>query len=142
MRRAALASAALFLALAPAAAQRAPAKKPAPAPQQPAEPAPLPDKPPYEAQMLRMSELLGALAYLRDLCGAGDGGDYRARMEQLIEAEQAAPREKLAGAYNRGYRGYEAAYSHCTPNAQAVVARFLAEAGRIARDIGYRYGGA
>ncbi len=140
MKRLALALAFAF-ALAPAQAQKAPAKKPAPAPQQPADPAPLPDKPPYEAQMLRLAELIGALAYLRDLCGANDGESYRQRMEQLMEAEQAAPREKLAGAYNRGYRGYEAAYSHCTPNAETVMGRYLAEAGRIARDIGYRYGG-
>lgn len=142
MRRGALVFlAAALLAAAPASAQKAMVKKPAPQAEAPAPEKP-PEPPPYESQMLRLSELLGALAYLRDLCGAGDGAEYRVRMEQLIEAEGAVLREKLAGAYNRGYHGYQASYSRCTPNAQAIVARFLAEGAKIARDIGYRFGGA
>ena len=31
--------------------------------------------PPYEPQLLRLAEMIGALAYLRDLCAAGDGDD-------------------------------------------------------------------
>jgi uncharacterized protein (TIGR02301 family) len=45
----------------------------------------------------------------------------------------------LAGGYNRGYRGYEATYRACTPNARLVITRFLDEGGQIARDIGNRY---
>jgi predicted secreted protein len=32
-------------------------------------------------------------------------------------------------------------YRACTPAAQEIVARFLEEAGRIARDVANRYGG-
>lgn len=98
--------------------------------------------PPYEPQLLRLSEIMGALAYLRDLCGDGDGAEYRARMSGLLDAEGKAPerREKLAGAYNRGYLGYETSYSVCTPNARAAIDRFIAEGGRIARDISYHFG--
>lgn len=136
---------ALALAVAPASAQKSAPKKPAasaaptgqPAPV--AEPAP-PPRAPYEGPMLRLAELLGALAYLRDLCGAGDGGAFRQQVRDLMEAEPAA-REKIAGAFNRGYRGYEASYRTCTPNAHTIVARFLAEGGRLARDIATRYGG-
>ena len=31
---------------------------------------------PHEPQLLRMAEIMGALAYLRDLCGAGDGCEF------------------------------------------------------------------
>ncbi|MFV0280887.1 MAG: TIGR02301 family protein [Rhodoblastus sp.] len=107
-------------------------------------PDPLPGVPVYEAQILRLSEIMGALAYLRDLCGNGDGAEYRKRMTTLIEAEGTTPerREKLAGAYNRGYRGYETTYRRCTANARVAIERFIAEGGRLARDISDRYGGA
>ncbi|MCB1537222.1 MAG: TIGR02301 family protein [Rhodoblastus sp.] len=122
----------------PSAAAKAPEKKPEPPPE------PTPGVPLYENQLLRLSEIMGALAYLRDLCGDGDGAEYRAKMAALLDAEGTAPerREKLAGAYNRGYRGYETTYGQCTANARAAITRFVAEGGRLARDISDRYGGA
>jgi uncharacterized protein (TIGR02301 family) len=116
------------------------AAKPQPEPQ----PAPA-EAPPYEGQLMRLSEIMGALAYLRDLCGDGDGPEYRARMAALLDAETASNqerKERLAGAFNRGYRGYEATYRSCTPNARAVIVRFVDEGGRLAREISYRFGGA
>ncbi len=129
--------AALALAASPLAAQTPPAKPGAPA-EQPAEP-----PPPYEAQLLRMAEVVGALSYLRDLCGAGDGATFRAKFATLLETEGNTParKETLAGAFNRGFRDYEMTYRACTPAAQEIVARFLEEAGRIARDVANRYGG-
>lgn len=122
----------------PSTGEKAPEKKPEPAPEA------APGVPLYENQLLRLSEIMGALSYLRDLCGDGDGGEYRAKMAALLDAEGTAPerREKLAGAYNRGYRGYETTYGQCTANARAAIARFVTEGGRLARDISDRYGGA
>lgn len=98
--------------------------------------------PPYEPQLLRLSEILGALAYLRDLCGAKDGDEWRAKMASLLEAEaKAGPRrQKLAGAFNRGFRGYETTYRSCTPNAESAISRYVQEGGRLAHEITYRYG--
>ena len=129
--------AALALAASPLAAQTPPVKPAAPA-EQPAEP-----PPPYEPQLLRMAEVIGALSYLRDLCGAGDGATFRAKFASLLETEGNTParKETLAGAFNRGFRDYEITYRACTPAAQEIVARFLEEAGRIARDVANRYGG-
>jgi uncharacterized protein (TIGR02301 family) len=108
------------------------------APQAPSEGPP----PPYEPQMMRLSEILGALSFLRDLCGARDGDEWRAKMSALLEAEtKSGPRrQKLTGAFNRGFRGYEMTYRTCTPNAQVAISRYLDEGSRIARDITYRYG--
>jgi uncharacterized protein (TIGR02301 family) len=135
--RLAAALAALALAASPLAAQTPPVKPAAPA-EQPAEP-----PPPYEPQLLRMAEVIGALSYLRDLCGAGDGATFRAKFASLLETEGNTParKETLAGAFNRGFRDYEMTYRACTPAAQEIVARFLEEAGRIARDVANRYGG-
>ena len=108
-------------------------------PEQPAVEGP---PPPYEPQLLRLSEILGALSYLRDICGARDGDAWRAKMAGLLDAEAKTQtrRERLAGAFNRGFRGYEVIYRTCTPNAETVIGRYLSEGGRIARDINYRYG--
>ncbi len=99
--------------------------------------------PPYEPQLLRLSEIMGALSYLQPLCGAPDAASapWRAEMENLMNAENAGPsrREKLAGAFNRGVSGYEFSYHACTPSARLVSARFLDEGARIAHDISTRY---
>ena len=105
-------------------------------------PAPEPP-PPYEPQLLRLAEIIGALSYLRDLCGAGDGATFRAEFANLIDTEGTTPtrKETLAGAFNRGLRDYELTYRACTPAAREIVARFLDEAGRIAKDVATRWAG-
>ncbi len=135
------ACAALALAAGPLAAQTPPAKPAAPA-EQPATP-PAEPPPPYESQLLRLAEVIGALSYLRDLCGADDGATFRAKFASLLEAEGTTParKETLAGAFNRGFRDYELTYRACTPAAREIVARFLDEAARIARDVANRYAG-
>ncbi len=112
-------------------------------------PAPAPPAPqvepmaPYEPQLLRLAEIMGALAYLRDLCGDKDGAEWRARMNALIEAESAsAPRkDRLAGAYNKGFHGFETTYRTCTDNARLIIDKYIGEGGSIARDVGSRFGG-
>jgi uncharacterized protein (TIGR02301 family) len=124
-------------------AQQAPAKPAAAAPAEPpAAPAPEPP-PPYEPQLLRLAEIMGALAYLRDLCGAHDADAFHAKMASLLETEAKteARKESLAGAYNDGYRGYQRNYRLCTPAAHEVIARFLDEAAKISIDLANRYGG-
>jgi uncharacterized protein (TIGR02301 family) len=118
-----------------AAAKPAPDAKAAPAPE--TEP-----PPPYDPEILRLAEILGALTYLDGLCGANPPGDWRAKMQALLEADakSAARKERLAGSYNRGFRDYERSYHLCTPNAQAIIGRFLAEGGKIAHEVVNRYG--
>ena len=121
-------------------AQQAPAKPEAP----PEPPAPAAEPPPpYEPQLLRLAELMGALAYLRELCGAHDADAYRAKMASLleVEAKSEARKEGLAGAYNRGFGEYGLFYRTCTPAAKEVIARYLDEAAKISADVANRYGG-
>ncbi len=119
-----------------------PRKVETPKPETPS--APVADKPPppYEPALLRLSEILGALTYLRDICGAADSESWRGRMQALLDAEAKGTnrKEHLAGAYNRGFHGYELSYRVCTPNARIVIKRFLAEGEKIAHEIANRYG--
>ena len=80
---------------------------------------------------------------MRDLCGDGDGDSFRTKLSILVETEgnTEARKDALAGAFNRGFRDYELTYRACTPTAREIVARFLDEAGRIAKDVATRYAG-
>ncbi|ACA16559.1 conserved hypothetical protein [Methylobacterium sp. 4-46] len=134
----------LGLAPAPVLAQQGRAKPAAPAKPPEKEPPPPPEAPaPYDKDLLRLSEIIGALSFLRDLCGQADAAEWPARMKALLEAEGTTPgrRDRLAGAYNRGYRGYAVNYRICTPSAQEASARFIAEGERLSTALAGRFGG-
>ena len=122
---------ALWLALAQAAAKPTPSPTPPPA------------AAPYEGDVLRLAEVLGALAWLREVCDDGDGAKFRERMAALIEADPRAQeaRDQMAGAFNRGFDGYRLSYRACTANARDAIAGYLDEAGRLAHDLATRYRG-
>ncbi len=119
-------------------------KKAAAAPKEAAKPPPPTEEtlPPYDPELLRLAEILGALTYLNALCDANAPGDWRSKMQELLDSEgrTSIRRERLAGSYNRGFRDYERTYRFCTPNAQAAIGRFLAEGSKISREVVSRYG--
>jgi uncharacterized protein (TIGR02301 family) len=93
-----------------------------------------PDTRPYDERLMRLSEILGAVHYLRELCGANDGQAWRERMKELMDAEgsTALRRAKLTRSFNNGYRSYSRTYNSCTPTAQVAISRFLTEGAEIA----------
>jgi uncharacterized protein (TIGR02301 family) len=104
--------------------------------------APVQDRAAYEAELIQLSEILGALHYLRPLCGGPEQGKWRVEMQALIDAA-ALPGDKralLVTSFNRGYTSYEQTYRVCTPAARTAVHRFLEEGSRLSRDIALRYG--
>jgi len=103
---------------------------------------PLQEQPaPYDHDLQRLSEILGALHFLRGLCNANEGQKWRAEAQTLIDAE--APtgdrHDKMVASFNRGYRGFQQSYRTCTPAADLVIRRYLEEGAKIARDITARY---
>jgi uncharacterized protein (TIGR02301 family) len=121
--------------------------KPPPTQAHPAPPPPVvdaapPAPPPYEPQLMRLAEVLGALHHLRTVCGAPDADVWRDRLAALIEAEAPSPdrRDRLAGAFNASFRTWARSYRSCTPSAKLAIERFLGEAGKIAEDVRVRYG--
>ena len=87
------------------------------------------DTKPYDEQLLRLAEILGAVHYLRELCSANDGQLWRERMKELLDTEGATAlrRARLTRSFNQGYRSYRRTYATCTPTAQSSIERFLAE---------------
>ena len=127
----------LALAAAPALAQGArPAAPPAPPAAQPP-----PQLAPYEPQLLRLSEIMGALHYLRTLCRAPELSAWRREMQALLDAEAGTGerRERLTQSFNRGYAGFEQTHRTCTPAARQATRRYLDEGHRIVTDITSRY---
>ncbi len=124
--------------------QRAPARQvPKPAEKEKEPPAPPEQAAPYDRDLMRLSEIVGALAFLRGLCAGPDAAEWPGRMKALIEAEGVTPgrRDRLAGAYNRGYRGYAITYRVCTPAADEAAGRFVTEGARLSHALAGRFGG-
>lgn len=92
------------------------------------------DDRPYDDKLLRLSEILGAIHYLRELCGAHEGQVWRNQMRDLIEAEgtTAIRRAKLVQGFNKGYRGYRRTYRSCTEPAKIAIDRFMEEGETLA----------
>ena len=89
---------------------------------------------PYDEKLVRLSEILGAVHYLRELCGSNDGQFWRERMRDLVEGEGSSPmrRAKLTKSFNDGYRSYSRTYQSCTPTAKIAINRFLTEGAQLA----------
>jgi len=98
--------------------------------------------PPYEAQFLRLSEILGAVHYLRQLCHADDSTVWRDEMQKLLDAErpEADRRARLVDRFNRGYNSFRSVYLTCTPAATEATQRYLDEGAKITTDVTARYG--
>ena len=98
---------------------------------------PPPDDRPYDDDLLRLAEILGALHYLRELCGAEEGQLWREQMKEILrnEGTTAVRRAKLVNAFNDGYRGYRRTYRSCTQSATLATTRFSAEGATIAASL-------
>ena len=69
----------------------------------------------FDGDLMRLTEILGALQYLRTLCGAKEGQKWRNEMQALLDAEAQSGdrRNRLMGSFNRGYRGFQQTYRTC-----------------------------
>src|SRR5438477_2986296 len=72
---------------------------------------------PYDGELQRLAEILGALQYLRPLCGVSEGQKWRNEMQALVDAEAPSGerRGRIITSFNRGYRGFQQTYRTCTP---------------------------
>ena len=118
-------------------------KKPAAEAVAPAPKVPLPPANAQEKPLLDLSETIGGLAFLTQICSpAASPNPWRARMEALIESEgeNSGAREKMTGAYNHGFSDYATTYRQCTDAARAARRVLTRDAARLARDIERRFG--
>lgn len=98
---------------------------------------PPPDDRPYDNKLMKLAEILGAVHYLRELCGADEGQLWRDQMEEILKNEgtTAVRRAKLVNSFNDGYRGYRRTYRTCTQSARLATRRFSTEGAQIAASL-------
>jgi uncharacterized protein (TIGR02301 family) len=91
--------------------------------------------------LARLSEILGALHYLRGICNSGEGNRWRNEMQALVDAEGNTPERKtrMVAAFNRGFQGYQQSYRTCTAAAGAATRRYLEEGAKLSREVTARY---
>jgi len=100
------------------------------------------DAPPYEQQLMRLSEIFGALHFLRPLCKENDVPSWRDQMEDFLDAETLDEnrRRRFIERFNQGYRGFSVAYRECTDAARLAMGQYLGEGETIITDVTSRYG--
>jgi len=127
--------------------QQPPARPRSPGPPRAPKVAPQPDTPspevttPYDPDLQRLSEILGALHFLRSICGYDEGQKWREEAQSLIDAEAPSGKrhDQMVQSFNRGYLGFRQSYRTCTPAARIIIRRYLEEGAQIARDVTARY---
>ena len=124
-------------------AQNAAPSEPAPAPPPSVAIGPSQAVAPYDERLARLSEILGSVHYLRNLCNPGKEDEWRTAMQQLLEKETANEpkrRERMTAAFNRGYRSFASVYTNCTPAAIIAEERYRIEGATLATEIAARFG--
>jgi uncharacterized protein (TIGR02301 family) len=96
---------------------------------------------PYDHDLQRLSEILGALHFLRGICNSDEDQKWRKEALALIDAEAPSGkrRDEMVASFNRGYSGFQQSYRTCTSAADLVIRRYLEEGAKIARDMTARY---
>jgi uncharacterized protein (TIGR02301 family) len=95
---------------------------------------------PYDHDLQRLSEMLGALHFLRGICNSNEGQRWRNEAQALIDAEAPSGKrhDDMVASFNRGYSGFQN-YRTCTSVADVMIRHYLEEGAKIARDITARY---
>ncbi|CUX12390.1 conserved exported hypothetical protein [Agrobacterium genomosp. 5 str. CFBP 6626] len=103
-----------------------------------------PPKPaPYDDRLARLSEILGAVQYLRTLCPSSGPEDWRRSMSDLLAADTANEperRRRMTAAFNRGYRSFAAIHTSCTRAAVMAEESYRNEGATLAQEIASRFG--
>lgn len=94
---------------------------------------------PYEQKLMRLSEVLGAMHHLRNVCGANEGQLWRDQMIRLLDAEAPSParRARLVRQFNKGYQTYQRSYQSCTDSASLEATKFASEGASLAQSLAF-----
>lgn len=98
---------------------------------------------PYDDQLARLAEILGALHHLRPLCGAsGEAQTWRDQMTAILDAEQPSRerRRRFVERFNRSWRAISSVHRACSPAARALAERWRLEGEALGRDLLRRWG--
>lgn len=91
---------------------------------------------PYDKNLQRLSEILGSLHYLRNLCGE-ESSRWRDYMQSMITAEKPDDERKalLIARFNAGYRSFAEIYVQCTTTAENAIDEYVKEGQTLSQNI-------
>lgn len=97
---------------------------------------------PYDKGLHRLSEILGSLHYLRNLCGE-TGSEWRDHMQSLLAAEKPDETRKslMIAQFNAGYRSFSEIYVQCTPTALSLIDDYIKEGETLSAELVQKFGG-
>lgn len=87
----------------------------------------------YEHNLLRLSEILGAMHHLQQLCGRYDDQTWRDQMIALmnVEAAEGVRKKQLTSTFNRGYNAHQVLFTSCTRAADQRIDMFVSEGSQL-----------
>ncbi|MGV8998316.1 MAG: TIGR02301 family protein [Parvibaculaceae bacterium] len=87
--------------------------------------------------LTRLSQILGTIHHLRDICGANDGPLWRNKMIDMINAANLDPekRQVLIAQFNDAYYDAQADFPNCSDEAAKRANRLFDEAERLASGL-------
>jgi len=96
--------------------------------------------PPYQQEMERLANIMGALYHLDELC-LNSTIDWRQEFADLMELDEVDEdrQERLTAAFNNGYLDFSRLHVRCTANAETVTRRFVVEGAEITKNIHTRF---
>jgi len=91
-------------------------------------------------EMMRLAEVLGAVHYLRPLCGSHEGQKWRDQMIRMLQSVRTSgdDQQVLISHFNIFYYRYRDAYPRCTGDAVRDANRLVAEGQRLAQTLALR----
>jgi uncharacterized protein (TIGR02301 family) len=98
---------------------------------------------PYDGKLTRLSEILGSLDFIRNLCGTQPETQWKAMMAEFLESDandEQTRKARLIAAFNRGYRSFSDMQTVCSADLRAVADRYRIEGATLASEIVSRYG--
>ena len=92
--------------------------------------------PPYQPQMERLVNILGALYFLQPLCEISRN-NWLDEAKELIALEKATKdrEQRLYGSFNEGYQSFARIYTNCTPAAKNIMMLYLSEGKTLSKYI-------
>ena len=99
--------------------------------------------PPYANDLERLSEVLGSLQFLAEICD-DSSASWRQQMAELLEQidpeADAEWRDRLTDRFNLGYSSFATVYRSCTSAAILAIEQYRIAGAQIAGDIATEYG--
>jgi uncharacterized protein (TIGR02301 family) len=91
----------------------------------------------YQSRLLRLSEILGALHFVRAQCEPAEDVRWRDRMQELIRLERPSTEQRNAMVvkFNDGYGDAKSRFSVCTDAARVYAANIAGEGETISRTL-------